>query len=216
MLNRFMMLYATGLVVSFMFYSIAQAEPAQLEFGLRGNVELANGTPANDILGYGIFGRYHINPKWGIGFAIDFADYDLENPAKKLNIPDSDPKIIDAKTSSTMISAWAERYFNDIFDETIVYTNFGLGVNSIDVDNAKGNVQGGGTYEIKTNVDSDIVLLIGVGIQAPLGNSWVFDSNLGFRQHFGTWSMQDLESSAKGTVDGFSSWIFQIGVTRKF
>jgi len=211
-----MMLCASGLVVSFLIHPTANAEPAKLEFGLRANVELADGTPANDILGYGAYGRYHLNPKWGIGYAIDKADYDFENPAKKLSLISTDIKIIDAKTSSTMISAWAERNFIDILGKSILHTNFGIGINYIDVENATGTIQGGGTYDISTNVDTDIVLLVGVGIQTPLGNDWVFDSNLGFRQHFGNWSLQDVESSANTTINGFSSWILQIGITLKY
>ncbi|MFV2032606.1 MAG: hypothetical protein ACC663_08920, partial [Gammaproteobacteria bacterium] len=80
--------------------SSVYAEEDRWEPGFRLNVEVADGKPANDILGYGIYGRYLINQDWRIGFGLDLAAYDLERPASLLGISSSAPRVIDADTSS--------------------------------------------------------------------------------------------------------------------
>ena len=44
--------------------SASNAQEAKWELGLRGNVMLGDGVPANDMLGYGIIGRYYRNNGW--------------------------------------------------------------------------------------------------------------------------------------------------------
>lgn len=193
------------------------AEEDKWELGVRFNVELADGTPANDILGYGIYGRYLIDQDWRIGFGIDLASYDFERPSLLLGIPELGPKIMDADTSSTMVSVWGERYYNDYFKTSALYLKFGIGFNSIDVDNLTGlSAAPPGTFNIQTDVSSDTVLFGGVGLKIPFGNNWNFDSTLGYNQHFGKWTVRDLDSSATTTIDGFSSYSVQLGLTKEF
>lgn len=193
------------------------AEEDKWELGFRLNAEVADGKPANDILGYGFYGLYLLNEDWKIGYGLDVANYDLENPAFILGIPSTAPKVIDADASSTMVSVWGERYFNDYFETSILYLKFGIGFNSIDVDNATGpSANPPGTFNIQTDVSSDTVLFGGVGLKKPFGDNWNFDSTLGYNQHFGKWTLRDLDTSATATVDGFSSFSVQLGLSKAF
>ena len=49
----------------------AGAEGPRFEVGLRGSIVTAGGEPTNDMIGFGVFGRYAFDEKWRIGLGID-------------------------------------------------------------------------------------------------------------------------------------------------
>ena len=53
------------------------SEEAKFEIGVRGNVLLGDGVPANDILGIGVIGRYYIRDGWFAAAALDAYEYDF-------------------------------------------------------------------------------------------------------------------------------------------
>jgi len=50
------------------------------QVGVRGGMTLANGEPANDLITYGIYGRYNLNDRWNIGLSVDSLTGDFEEP----------------------------------------------------------------------------------------------------------------------------------------
>ena len=59
--------------------STSIAQESQWEVGLRGNVMLGDGLPANDMLGFGVISRYYLNDGWFAGAALDTTDFDFGN-----------------------------------------------------------------------------------------------------------------------------------------
>src|SRR5687768_12982171 len=134
----------------------ASAQPGQFDLGVRGVLMAADGVPANDIPGGGVFAHYRVSDRWSLGFAIDQAEYDFEEPAKIAGIaqnPNLPP--IDVLAESTTISAWLERTYRRGGGPTTWFWSAGAGVASIDVPDASGPRAGGGTFHIRTKVESD-------------------------------------------------------------
>ncbi len=195
--------------------SFAQDKP--MEFGLRANAFLGDGTPANDILGYGIFGRYFLDDKWAIGVGLDVADFDMEGTASLVGLTQpAGSKTIDSSTSTTMLSAWIENQRPNFWGQSTFVWNAGLGFNSVSVDNASGSVAGGGTFNVKTDAGTETVAFGGIGLHYPLGEKWRLESLLTLRYHFANWKLQDLNSTATGTIGNYSTYGLQLGVSRSF
>ncbi len=66
--------------------STAYSDAPRYEVGLRGNVLLGDGVPANDILGFGVTGRYYLRDGWFAGLVLDTYDYDFERPSDVVGI----------------------------------------------------------------------------------------------------------------------------------
>ena len=48
---------------------------------------LGKGTPANDMIGEGLIGRFELNDAWHFGVALDSVTFDYETPNRALGIP---------------------------------------------------------------------------------------------------------------------------------
>lgn len=92
-------------LVSILISGVAHAEESNFEIGLRGNVLLGDGVPANDILGYGVISRYRLNNGWFIGAGIDTYAFDYERPWKLVGLV-QDPGVptIDASAENTVFN----------------------------------------------------------------------------------------------------------------
>ena len=63
-------------LASFILVPLAYSDENPYEVGLRANVLLGDGVPANDVLGLGVIGRYRLKDGWFIGAAFDLYEYD--------------------------------------------------------------------------------------------------------------------------------------------
>ena len=148
-----------------------QAEEPKNEFGLRANVLLGDGKPANDILGVGLIGRRYLNNGWFVSGSIDAYAYDFERPASFLGIAqDPNVDVIDADGTSTVLGGLIGREYGDANTGWRWFWSLGLGVGIPNVDDISGPIDGGGTFDLDIDTGTEIQLL------STLGTSYYFTS----------------------------------------
>ena len=78
--------------------------------GLRFNIIGGSGKPTNDVLGFGIFGRYRLGDRWTVGLAVDVSDeFDIERTPELVGLEqDPDAPVIDSTGSSEGLNAWID------------------------------------------------------------------------------------------------------------
>ena len=82
----------------------SMAEEGKFDLGVRFDIGLGSGEPANDIIGYGLFGHYKLNERWNVGFAVDYSpEFDFERTPDVLGL--ATPEVFDAKGTSTTCRA---------------------------------------------------------------------------------------------------------------
>lgn len=195
--------------------SFAQAD--RFDIGLRGGIMVADGEPANDIPGFGLFGHYRLNDRWALGFAVDQAEYDFEQPAKLVGIQqDPDLAAIDVLAESTTFSVWGERTFRAADSRNSWFVSAGLGAASIDVPVAAGPRSDGGAFEIHTEVSTELVASLGAGWRRDLGQRGLLEFGLRADQHFADWKLTDSNSAAKGSVSDYLALGGYLGVGFRF
>ena len=69
---------ASALIALTLLAVAAYADEAKFEVGVRANVLLGDGVPANDILGFGVISRYRLSDGWFVGFGLDRYEYDVD------------------------------------------------------------------------------------------------------------------------------------------
>ncbi len=188
-----------------------QAQQGFTDFGMRGGVELGDGIPANDIISYGIYTHYQFSNGFLLGLALDISGYDFEGPAQIVGVTQNlSLKTIDASAQATNITAWYEQR------GASWYWRAGLGVGIVDVDDVSGPVQGGGTFNIKTDASTEYLLLGGVGYRYKFNQNWGLDSYFGLNHHIADWKVRDTVSGRTGTVGGYTDYSIQLGIDYSF
>lgn len=180
------------------------AAAQRFDLGVRGTIVAADGEPANDIPGYGLFGHARLGDRWKIGYGVDTAEYDFEEPAKLVGLAQS-PALepIDVKAESTTISAWVERLFGNPQGRTEWFLGAGLGLATIDVPDAAGPLANGGRFDIDTEADDEVVAQLSAGVRRVLGQRWAFEFALRADQHLADWQVTDRVSGRTATVDDY-------------
>ncbi|MEW6074471.1 MAG: hypothetical protein AB1726_17985 [Planctomycetota bacterium] len=183
------------------------------EIGGAGGVTLGDGEPANDLTTYGVFARRRLNDVWAARFALDRMSYDFERPAKLLGITqDPGAEVVDAAATATTLSAWIERTFGGAESANEWFAGAGLGLSSVDVDDASGPVAGGGSFDIATDAGTEILASLDAGYRRALSAHWTLEGLLRVNQHFADWKVVDRVSGAEGTVDDYTTWSFLLGI----
>lgn len=213
--SKFVLLAA---LFAFSFHSaLSAADEKRFELGVRANAESAGGEPANDILGFGISGRYRLSQNWWLGASVDIPSYDYERPAKTLNIvQDTTVSDIDASVDATNVMLWLERRYGVPASTSQWFWNAGLGFGSVDVDDASGPTQAGGTFNITTDAGTETLLMLGAGYLYNFNDSWVLESSLSVVQHFADWEVRDTITGITGTVDDYTALGIHFGVNYRF
>ncbi len=180
--------------------------------GARGGVWLGDGEPANDIPTYGLVTRYRLAERWWIGLELDLSEYDVEKPAEIVGLK-QDPTLgaIDATASATTLLALLERSYR-VSERNEWFWSAGLGVSSLDVEDARGPLQGGGTFEIETDAGTEILASLGGGYRWWLAPGWALEGTVRANQHFADWSLEDTVSGAEGEVENYLTWSFLLGL----
>jgi hypothetical protein len=195
----------------------AQAQTGRFDLGVRANLLAADGEPANDIPGYGLFGHYRLSDRWRLGFSVDTAEYDYEEPARILGLEqDESLEAIDVKAESTTVSAWIERLFGQPEGRTEWFLGAGVGFASVDVPDASGPLQGGGRFDIRTEVDTEIVAQLLAGVRRRIGQRWALDFTLRADQHFATWELRDQVSGRTSAIDDYLALGGSLGLSFRF
>ena len=170
------------------------------QIGLRANVLLGDGVPANDILGVGLVGKFFLNDGWFVAATLDTYDYDFERPHNVAGI-DQDPtvKTIDSTIGSIALGAAIGRQTGDWsgFDW---FWSAGVGVGLPDPTNVSGPVAGGGTFDLAIDAKTEIHISGTVGTVYYLSDRWSLTAAARAEHHFLDITVVDQISGASGKV----------------
>jgi hypothetical protein len=208
---------AGAVVVALTLQSPALAQDGGFDLGVRGIITASDGEPANDIPGYGVCGHWRMSDRWSVGFAVDQTEYDFEEPARLVGLrqdPNEEP--VDTLAEGTVVSAWIERIYPRPAGRLDWFWGAGLGFASIDVPDATGPLEGGGTFDISTEADSEVIVTLLAGLHRRLGERWFFEFALRADQHFADWKLTDRVSGAKGAVDDYRALGGHFGIGFRF
>ena len=183
------------------------ADEPRFDVGVRFDLSLADGEPANDIPAYGVAARWRPNERWAWGAALDVAEFDFEEPAKRLGLA-QDPAVepLDAKAESTELSLWFERTLGAPSARGHWYAGAGLGFVSLDVPSVSGPLAGGGQFEIETDGGNELVLSVLGGRRIEWGERWALDLALHLDQHFADWTVVDRVSGRTASIDDYFTY----------
>ena len=166
--------------------------------------------PANDIPGAGVQARYALNDQWTIGAAVNWTRYDYEEPAAIVGIAqDPTADVIDALAEATTVRAWIERSFTDASKPMRFFVGAGLGAAFTDVPDVGGPRADGGTFDIETEVDTEIIATVTGGARRTFGERWCGAVAVRAEQHFADWRSTDRISGAQGRIDDYLTWGIQ-------
>jgi hypothetical protein len=186
--------------------SPAMGQEPSFQAGLLIGVDVADGEPANDIPGFGVQFRYAPSDRWAIGVSLERSEYDFETPAALLGIT-QDPAVepVDALAEATTIAAWVERVFAPRAGPTTWFVGVGLGAASVDVPDIAGPRASGGTFDVHTEVGTEIIVTGLAGVRRAFGKRWYAEFRLHARQHFADWRLEDRVSGQRGSIDDYLS-----------
>ena len=174
---------------------------SKFEVGLRANVLLGDGQPANDILGAGFIGKYYLSDGWFVAATLDTYDYDFERPYRTVGLTqDPDVKTIDSNISSTTLGGAIGRHFGDKtgFDW---FWSAGVGVGFPDTTNISGPTDSGGTFDLLIDAKTEIQLMTTLGTTYYLSDRWSFTAAARAEHHFLDLTVVDQVSGATGKVE---------------
>jgi hypothetical protein len=184
---------------------LAAQEPSRWEAGARLNFVGGSGKPSNDILGFGLFGRYRLGSHWSVGLGLDLADeFDVERTPDLLGLArDPEAPVIDSTGSSEALNAWVERRYGDDGRRLQWFWTVGAGINSVDVEDQTGPLAGGGVFDVTIDAGTELLVSASAGARVRLGRRFLFEPALRFDQHFADWELRDRVSGATSTIDDY-------------
>ena len=173
--------------------------------GLRFNIIGGSGKPTNDVLGFGIFGRYRLGDRWTVGLAVDVSDeFDIERTPELVGLEqDPDAPVIDSTGSSEGLNAWIERRYGGDDRRMQWFWTVGAGVNSVDVDDQAGLLAGGASFDIAIDAGTEWMASASVGLRVRVGERFLFEPALRLDQHFADWDVTDRVSGATASIDDY-------------
>ena len=184
---------------------VSQAEDTKFEIGLRANVLLGDGVPANDILGLGVIGRYRLNDGWFIGAGVDIYEFDYERPWRILGL-EQDPNVdtIDALADSTVFSGSIGRLYNETDHGFDWFWTLGLGFASVDIEDVDGPTDTAGTFDITFDAASEIHLMATLGSSYNFSEKWSTSFAARVEHHFMDVLITDSVSGNTAKLDSQS------------
>ena len=190
------------------------AQESRFELGMRGIVLLGKGTPANDMVGEGLIGRFALSEAWRFDVALDSVTFDYETPNKTLGIPATN--VVDGTNSWQRVSVLVERRF-DGDRRWRWHWVAGLGYAAVDpVSNVVGQRADGGTFNIATTADDELHVFAGGGAHREIKRRWLLDTTLTVEHHDTHYELVDSVSGARGTIGAQTVYGIAIGVSYRF
>jgi hypothetical protein len=192
-------------------------DSGQFDIGAHFGTMLGDGVPANDMPGYGIYGLYRLNERWSVGLGIDRTDFDYEEPARILGIPlDPDDPPVDPKAEMTIYSALIERTFDASREGREWFLGAAIGVADTDVPDVTGPTATGGTFDIDSEVDRELIISLRGGVRQHFGERWFMQFSLRAEQHFAAWELEDRISGATGRHEDYFAYGGFLGIGYRF
>ena len=189
----------------FLLVSTARSDETRYEVGLRANVLLGDGVPANDILGIGVIGRNYIRDGWFAAAALDAYEYDFERPSNIVGIP-QDPAVkdIDASASNTVLSGFVGRRYGDSSRGFDWFWMVGFGIGSPDVDDVSGATASGGIFDITFDANTEFHLSASLGTSYHFTPAWFVAFAARIAHHFMDIQVTDRVTGNTANVDSQS------------
>jgi len=195
----------TVILLALLASTVVFAQESKVDIGLRANVLLGDGVPANDILGAGVIGRYRLNNGWFIGAGIDGYKYDFERPASVLGISqDPNEDVIDAKADSTVLFGSFGRLYNETDRGFDWFWSLGLGLASPSIEDVSGPTDTGGTFDLTFDVGNEIHLMGTLGTSYNFSSKWSTSFAARVEHHFMDVLITDSVTGATGKIDSQS------------
>ena len=204
--------------VLFLSPNLMASEHNTVELAARLNIVGSDGTPTNDMLGYGLVGHYKLSNEWYAGFTLDISpNFDFERTAAVVGITqDPSVEVIDAIGTSTALSGFIERRYQSESGNFQWFWNVGAGMAKLDFDNATGPVQGGGNFDISTIADTEILITSSIGMQQQINDNWSARYSFSYDKHLADWTVTDSISSATAKVGDYAIYGLRFGLNRRF
>ena len=190
------------------------AQESRFEIGMRGLVLLGKGTPANDMIGEGLIGRFALSDAWRLDLALDGVTFDYETPNRALGIPAT--TVVDGSNSWSRVSVFVERRFES---ERRWRWHWLAGLGHADVDpvsNVTGQRADGGTFDIATTTDDELHVFAGGGAHREIKQRWLLDTTLTIEHHDTHYELVDLVSGTRGTIGAQTVYGIAVGVGYRF
>jgi hypothetical protein len=182
--------------------------------GGRFGIMAGDGEPSNDMMMYGVFARRRFSRCWQWGLGADFLSFDFERPYKMLGIQSSVEN--DAGASNTIISTWLEYEYTLGTPNWIPFFLGGIGVGITDIDDIRGDIPGGGTYDITTDGGTEAIPMIGVGFRHRVGDRLAAELGARAQYHIGGWDVKDRSSGLTESVDDYFAYGAYAGLIFRF
>jgi hypothetical protein len=181
---------------------------------MRGLVLLGKGTPANDMIGEGLIGRYAFSDAWRVGLALDGVTFDYETPNRTLGIPAT--TVVDGLNEWRRVSVLVERRFGG---ERNWRWHWLAGLGHADVQpisNVTGQRSDGGMFDIATTADDELHIFAGGGAHREIKRRWLLDTTLTVEHHDTHYELVDTVSGARGTIGAQTVYGIAIGMSYRF
>lgn len=212
-LTRFALILSAGLGTS-AFAQDPEPREVRWDFGYRAGVILGKGEPANDLTVLGnLFARRSLGEMWALEGWIETVSGDFERPAKSIGLEqDTSLAAIDADLSILSFGLACERSLCET-ERSNLFGLLGVGLSSIDAGDASGPLQGGGTFDIRTDGGTEGLLTLGVGYRHSFSRKWSFEAQARYDRHLADWELDDRVSGVSGSIDDYSTWGFLLGLS---
>ena len=161
------------------------AQERGIDLGARTTVLLGDGTPANDIPGYGLIGRYWLDNGWFITGTLDAYEYDFERPAALVGImQDPNVDVIDATGESTVLGAMIGKKFGETDSSFDWFWSAGVAVGFPDIGDVSGPTDSGGMFDMTFDVGTEYHLTTALGGEYQFNPQWYATLAARLEQHF--------------------------------
>jgi len=112
----------------------------------------------------------------------------------------------DASASNTIISAWLKHDFGQDSKAWKPFWLAGIGFGITDIDEVRGDVSGGGTYDISTDGGTEIIPFVDAGLLHTFSKSLEAEFGIRAQYHIGGWDVKDRNSGLTGSVDDYLAY----------
>lgn len=191
------------------------AAEGEFDVGVRGVLLVGEGEPSNDMMGFGLVGRWEFRESWHLGIGFDTVTFDYETPNRVLGIDSTE--VIDPGNEFSRIGLLVERHYERSASPWSWFWTAGVGFASIDVGtNAVGTTPGGGRFDIATTADDEVHFIAGGGLRRSFGEHWAIETALTIQHHTVDYQLVDLVSGATGSIGSQTPYGLTLGVSYEF
>lgn len=195
------------------------ADDSPWSMGLRAGMSTAGGVPSNDSVNMALAVRYALDDRRRVGVAIEQMTFDFERPHKVVGLQQDfavEPEDIDAKTKSLVYAVFYEQHHGSAGARWTPYWSLAFAVTSPDVDDVTGPVQGGGTFDIRTDAGTEYIPGARAGYLWRFAPSWSADFSVTVNHHLADWKVEDRQSGNSDRVDDYTHYGAQLGLAYRF